>query len=294
MAEFLVAGLGEILWDVLADSEEIGGAPINFAYHAGALGADSIAVSTIGSDERGRRSIEELKARGLNLEAVSLNPEHATGFVEAKVDEHGVAHYLFPDNIAWDHLVLNDNALRFGPMVHAVCYGTLAQRSEKARNSIHAFLDAAPQAMKVYDMNLRQHFYSREIISKSLEKADVLKLNDDEIQTVAPMFDLKGTENQMLNYLHKKFNLKCSILTRGCKGSLIIGDGQEIENSGFAVDKLENTIGAGDSFTASTVLGLLLDHSLEEISKHANKLAAYVCSCKGAMPPIPEEFKLIK
>ncbi len=294
MAEFLVAGLGEILWDVLDDSEEIGGAPINFAYHAGALGAESIAVSTVGSDERGRRSIEELQARGLNLEAVSIDPDHATGFVEAKIDEHGVAHYMFPDNIAWDHLTLNDKAMSLGPRVHAVCYGTLAQRTEKSGNAIYDFLDAAPQAMKVYDMNLRQHFYSKEIISKSLEKADVLKLNDDEIQIVAPMFDLKGTENQMLKSLHEKFNLSCSILTRGSKGSLIIGYGQEIESVGVVVDKLKNTIGAGDSFTAATVLGLLLEHSLEDISKHANRLAAYVCSRKGAMPPIPEEFKLIK
>ncbi|WP_291326987.1 PfkB family carbohydrate kinase [Desulfovibrio sp. UCD-KL4C] len=294
MAEFLVAGLGEILWDVLNDSEEIGGAPINFAYHAGALGADSIAISTIGSDERGRRSIEELQARELNLEAVSIDPDHATGFVEAKIDKHGVAHYMFPDNIAWDHLTLNDKAMNLAPKIHAVCYGTLAQRNKKARNSIYAFLDAAPKAMKVYDMNLRQHFYSKEIISKSLEKADVLKLNDDEIQIVASMFDLKGTENQMLEILHNKFNLNCSILTRGSKGSLIIGYGQEIESDGIVLDILENTIGAGDSFTAATILGLLLEHSLSDISKHANKLAAYVCSCKGAMPPIPEEFKLIK
>ncbi len=294
MADFLIAGLGEILWDVLADSEEIGGAPINFAYHAGLLGADSIAISTIGDDERGKRAIKELTRRGLNLEAVSIDSKHATGFVEATIDAEGVAHYNFPDNIAWDYLVLNDKALSLAPKVDAVCFGTLAQRSEKSRTAIHAFLDRAPQALKVYDMNLRQHFYSEEIIRLSLEKAHVLKLNDDEIRTVAPMFNLSGSEQNMLSELHNKFDLKYSVLTRGGNGSLIMGDGKVVESSGVKVQNMQDTIGAGDSFTASTIIGLLQGHSLEDISDHANRLAAYVCSCKGAMPAIPTEYKLIK
>ncbi len=294
MTKLLVAGLGEILWDVLADSEEIGGAPINFAYHAGALGADSVAVSTIGNDKRGRQATKELLARGLNLEAVSIDQNHATGFVDASVDAEGVAHYFFPENIAWDHLALNDKAIRLAPRVNAVCFGTLAQRSEKSRTAINRFLNAAPQAMKVYDMNLRQHFYSKEIICDSLEKADVLKLNDDEIQAVAPMFSLTGNENEILRALHKKFNLQYSVLTRGGNGSLLIGNNEEVESNGVVVNNMTDTIGAGDSYTASVIIGLLLDHSLQEISKHANKLAAYVCSCKGAMPAIPDEYKLIK
>ncbi|WP_432737480.1 carbohydrate kinase family protein [Maridesulfovibrio sp. FT414] len=293
MAEYLVAGLGEILWDVLEDSEEIGGAPVNFAYHAGALGAEAIAVSTIGADERGRRAVAELTKRGLNLEAVSVDEDHPTGYVEAKVDENGVASYVFPDNIAWDHLTLNPMALSMAPLLDAVCFGTLAQRSEKSRNAIHAFLDAAPRALKVYDMNLRQNFYTPKIISSSLERADVLKLNDDEIKTVAAMFELKGTEQEMLQALHDRFNLKLSVLTRGGKGSLLTGSGRVVESSGSTVEHMVDTIGAGDSFTAAVIIGLLLDRSLEEISEHANRLAAYVCSCKGAMPAVPVEFKLI-
>ncbi|OEU67093.1 MAG: carbohydrate kinase [Desulfovibrio sp. S3730MH75] len=294
MADFLIAGLGEILWDVLADSEEIGGAPINFAYHAGILGADSIAISTIGNDERGKRAIKELTGRGLNLETVSIDHEHATGFVEATIDTKGVAHYNFPDNIAWDYLTLNDKALSLAPKVDAVCFGTLAQRSEKSRAAIHAFLEEAPQALKVYDMNLRQHFYSEEVIRLSLEKAHVLKLNDDEIRTVAPMFNLSGSEHNMLSELHNKFDLKYSVLTRGGNGSLLMGDEKVVESSGVKVQNMQDTIGAGDSFTASTIIGLLQGHSLEDISDHANRLAAYVCSCKGAMPAIPAEYKLIK
>ncbi|MBI9110666.1 carbohydrate kinase [Maridesulfovibrio ferrireducens] len=294
MAEFLIAGLGEILWDVLADSEEIGGAPVNFAYHAGVLGADSIAVSTIGNDERGRRAIKELTRRGLNLEAVSIDQEHATGFVEASVDADGVAHYIFPNNIAWDHLTLNAKALSLAPKVDAVCFGTLAQRSETARASIHVFLNEAPQALKVYDMNLRQHFYNEKIIRLSLEKAHVLKLNDDELRTVAPMFNLSGSEQKMLSELHNKFDLKYSVLTRGGNGSLLMGEGKVVESCGVEVQNMQDTIGAGDSFTASVIIGLLQGHSLEDISDHANRLAAYVCSCKGAMPAIPDEFKLIK
>lgn len=294
MDNFLVAGLGEILWDVLADSEEIGGAPINFAYHAGALGANSVAVSTIGADDRGRKAIDELHARGLNLEAVSIDTNHPTGFVEARIDEQGIAHYVFPDNIAWDHLTLNETALDLAPKVNAVCFGTLAQRGEKSRTAVNNFLDAAPQALKIYDMNLRQHFYTEEIIRSSLKKSDVLKLNDDEILTVASMFGLKGDDKEMLAELHDTFNLKYSVLTRGGNGSLLLGTGQIIENCGTPLEKIADTIGAGDSFTAAVIIGLLQGHSLEDISEHANRLAAFVCTCKGAMPPIPEEYKLIK
>lgn len=294
MKQFFIAGLGEILFDVLADSEEIGGAPVNFAYHAGRLGADGAAISTIGDDDRGRRACNELMNRDLCLSGMSIDREHATGYVEARLDDQGVATYYFPDDIAWDHLKLNDTAMNFATQVDAVCFGTLAQRSGESRKAIQTFLDAAPQALKVYDMNLRQDFYSKKIIAESLERADVLKLNDDEIKVVASMFSLEGCERDMLKKLHEDFKLKCSVLTRGDKGSLIISAEGEVEHPGIAVKEIADTIGAGDSFTASVVIGLLLGHSLAEISEHANKLAAHVCTCKGAMPAIPAEFKLIK
>ncbi|TIH15825.1 carbohydrate kinase [Marinifilum sp. JC120] len=294
MKQFFIAGLGEILFDVLADYEEIGGAPVNFAYHAGKLGADGAAVSTIGDDERGRRASKELMNRELCLSGVSIDRDHETGYVEARLDDQGVATYYFPDDIAWDHLKLNDTAMGFAPQVDAVCFGTLAQRSEISKKAIHTFLDAAPQALKVYDMNLRQLFYSKEIIAESLQRADVLKLNDDEIKVIATMFELKGSERDMLKKLHNEFELKCSVLTRGSNGSLIISDTDGVEHPGIKIKEIADTIGAGDSFTASVAIGLLLDHSLEEISEHANRLAAHVCTCKGAMPAIPNEFKLIK
>ncbi|WP_419781091.1 PfkB family carbohydrate kinase [Maridesulfovibrio sp.] len=294
MKQFFIAGLGEILFDVLADSEEIGGAPVNFAYHAGRLGADGAAISTIGNDDRGRRASSELMSRELCLSGVSIDRDHATGYVEARVDGQGVASYHFPDDIAWDHLKLNDAAMDFAAEVDAVCFGTLAQRSEESRKAIHAFLDAAPQALKVYDMNLRQKFYSKEIIAQSLERADVLKLNDEEIAVVAPMFGLKGSGRDMLRTLQDRFELKCAVLTRGDRGSLIIKGAEEVEHSGVEVKVIADTIGAGDSFTASVAIGLLMELPLEQISEHANRLAAHVCSCKGAMPAIPAEFKLIK
>ncbi len=293
MAEILVAGLGEILWDVLEDSEEIGGAPVNFAYHAGALGADSIAVSTIGDDERGRRAILELEKRGLNLEAVSIDYDHPTGYVEASVDGNGIASYTFPDDAAWDHLTLNPMALSLAPLVDAVCFGTLAQRNEISRNAILTFLDAAPKALKIYDMNLRQSFYTEEIIRKSLERADVLKLNDDEIRIITPMFNLEGDDGEKLASLGEQFNLMLAVLTRGENGSILISQDRYVENKGQPVENMADTIGAGDSFTAAVIIGLIKEQTLEEISEHANRLAAYVCSCKGAMPEVPDDFKLI-
>ncbi|WP_320170543.1 carbohydrate kinase [Maridesulfovibrio sp.] len=294
MADYLVAGLGEILWDVFGSSEELGGAPVNFAYHAGALGADSIAVSTVGSDERGRRALLELRNRGLNTEAVSVDEEHPTGYVKADVDGQGVASYLFPDDIAWDYLTLNAMALSLAPLVDAVCFGTLAQRCEKSRNAIQAFLDASPQALKVYDMNLRQDFYNPEIIRSSLSRADILKLNDEELEIVSSMFALEGGEEEMLKALHDQFNLRLSVLTRGSRGSLLITDAEVVDSLGTKVEKIEDTVGAGDAFTASVVIGTLLGLGLNEICEHAGRLAAYVCTCRGAMPEVPDEFRLIR
>lgn len=294
MAEILVAGLGEILWDVLEDSEEIGGAPVNFAYHAGALGAEAIAVSTIGSDERGRRAVIELEKRGLNLEAVSTKHSYPTGYVEASVDSNGIASYTFPEDTAWDHLTLNPMALSLAPLVDAVCFGTLAQRSEASRSAINVFLDATPKALKIFDMNLRQDFYTEEIIRRSLERADIVKLNDDEIEIISPMFGLEGDYGEKLSALNEQFDLMLSVLTRGDKGSILLSQDRYVESKGYKAEPLADTIGAGDAFTAAVVIGLIKEHTLEEISEHANRLAAYVCSHKGAMPEVPEEFRLIR
>jgi fructokinase len=287
-----VVGIGEILWDVLDDGEKLGGAPVNFAYHVNSLGASAIPISTIGDDDRGQRALGVLKNKGLRTDAVSLDPGHPTGYVQANVDDRGVANYSFPDDVAWDHLRFNEAALSILKDVKGVCFGTLAQRTSLSRSTIHHFLgQLSDTVLKVYDVNLRQHYYDRKVIETSFEMCNVIKLSDEELQVIKKMFSLPGEERAAVSGLIGTYNLKLAVITRGESGSLLATASEISEHPGFP-SQIADTIGAGDAFTAATTLGFLLGHDLDNINEHANRLAAYVCTQKGAMPPIPAEFRL--
>lgn len=288
-----VAGIGEILWDVLEDNEELGGAPINFAYHINALGGRGIPISTVGDDERGQRALVELANRGLNTETISKTPTFETGYIQVTIDKNGVPSYNFAYDTAWDHLILNKRVLAMANSLHGVCFGTLGQRSEQSRKAIYAFIDSLrTDTLKIYDLNLRQHFYSREVIETSLTKAHILKLSEEELQFIASMFSLEGGDETMLTELINSYCLKLAILTRGPDGCLLLSN-DECVDLPCLPSSVADTIGAGDAFTAAAVLGRLLGRPLAAIADHANQLAAYVCTCQGAMPPIPSELKLL-
>lgn len=293
MKKIVIAGIGEILWDVLADIEELGGAPVNFAYHTNALGAEGVAISTVGDDKRGEAALQQLKSRGVTTECVSVVSGAVTGYVKADIDDQGVATYTFPDDVAWDAIVINEKAREAAKRLDAVCFGSLGQRSQRSRQAIQGFLKGLDKkVIKVFDLNIRQNFYSREIIEHSLEIADVLKLNDDEIVVIKKMFDLDGTAEQVLRKLVDRFGLMLCVLTRGGHGSLLVTANNVSEHAGYNADVVD-TIGAGDSFTASTIIGLLQKKDLDAINDHANRIAAYVCSQQGAMPPVPPQYRLI-
>ncbi len=288
MKKYTIAGIGELLWDVMGDIEEIGGAPINFAYHVTALGARGIAISTIGQDKRGKRAIAELHKRGLEVEAISYSDMHITGYVAATLDGKGVATYNFPDDVAWDHLDINSFAQKIQSQLDAVCFGSLAQRSHSSRRAIHLFLDdLSDHTLKVFDVNLRQNFYSIEIIESSLQYADILKLNDEELPILAKLLHIEGPKNQRLSVLINRYNLKMAILSRGANGSILQTSEDFSEHPGITTP-IVDTIGAGDSFTAAVTIGYLQQLDLNDINEKANRLAAYVCSQQGAMPPIPD------
>ncbi len=292
MAEYTVVGIGELLWDVLDNSEKLGGAPINFAYHAKALGARAAIVSTVGDDRRGKKALLELSDKGLSTSAITTIKDAVTGYVRARLDDKGVASYEFPENTAWDNLQLNDAAKKLAPGLDAVCFGSLAQRSEVSRRKIREFLhQLPPSALKVFDLNLRQNFYQKSIIEESLQLADILKLNDDELEIISGLFELSGGTRARLDRLISLFHLDLIALTRGERGSLLIGPDKFSEHPGFRT-KIVDTIGAGDSFTAVVTLGLLSGVELDSINNHANLAAAYVCSCQGAMPPMPADLRL--
>ena len=288
-----IVGIGEVLWDLLLTGPQLGGAPANFAYHAHALGAEAHVITRVGSDDQGREILRRFRDMGLRHGAVQIDERAPTGTATVALSGNGLAHFTIQDNVAWDYLVADEKAITLASSADAICFGSLAQRSESSRNAIQKLVASSPaQALRVFDVNLRQRFYTREVIERSLQLANVLKLNNDELPTLAAMFNLIGsTENQMES-LARIFGLKVVALTRGANGSLLYQDLEDTRWSDCVSVPVEvvDTVGAGDSFTAALVLGLLTKMHLDEINAVANAVARYVCSQAGATPELPLEF----
>ena len=276
-----IVGIGEILWDMLPAGKQLGGAPMNFAYHAKQLGGEAYMVSAIGNDKLGAEILKKLKEVSLNKKFVQIKREFPTGTVDVKIDEHGKPEYVIHENVAWDFIEWNDEIAALTEKTDAVCFGSLAQRSEVSRTTILKFIkNVGEKCIKLFDINLRQNFYSKEIIEKSLAYASILKLNDEELPVVAQMFGFSGDEKKIISDIIQKFNLELVALTRGANGSLLVSKNELSELPGKKVE-IVDTVGAGDSFSAAVVCGLLEEKSLDEINKTANELAAKVCTQKG-------------
>jgi len=288
----MAAGIGEILWDMLPEGRQLGGAPANFAYHFNEMGGQSLTISRVGDDEPGRTALAQLQQQGLNIDAVTVDPEHETGRVDVFVDENGIASYIFPDHVAWDYIEANEAASKALSKLDAVCFGTLAQRNAVARRNIMAILKKLPQkTLKIFDINLRKTFFTRETIETSLHIADVLKINDVELEIVGKLFGVEGSEEEKIQQLIERFSLTMGALTRGEKGSLLMTRKKFSDHPGIAT-AIRDTIGAGDSFTAALGLGWLQGLPLGEINRRASEVAAFVCSQSGAMPPLPKQFHI--
>jgi fructokinase len=288
--DFAIVGLGELLWDLFPDGPRFGGAPVNFACHAAALGADVHVVTNVGNDTLGREALQALASHGVKTDTVAICDEAPTGTVQVAVDAAGKATFTFAPDVAWDHLHWSEGLARLAATCDAVCFGTLAQRSSKSRQTIQHFVSARRAvALRIFDINLRPPFYSEEVIRESLGLADVLKLNDDELPILAAMFDMAGSDVEMLAQLARQFDLQLVALTRGPKGAILVRGGTISEAPGVSV-AVKDTVGAGDAFTASLVLGMLRNEPLDQINRRACAVASYVCSQTGATPPLPDEL----
>lgn len=277
-----VVAIGEILWDIFPDDKRIGGAPANFAYYAHKLGERVALISRVGQDSLGRQAMSACHSAGLIADFIQKDLIHPTGKVRVDLDKRGVPRFEIEPNSAWDFLEENETVISLTKVARAVCFGTLAQRNENSRKTIQNLLDmVGPGCLRVLDLNLRPPFYDREVIESSLRKADVLKLNSDELKILSGFYSLKGNPAELVRALLDKFSLKYVALTRGSEGSLIISQGRESEHPGYLVNVVD-TVGAGDAFTAALVCGLLSNRDLDEISKLANQLASFVCTKQGA------------
>lgn len=277
----VIVGIGEILWDMLPAGKALGGAPANFAYHALRLGEEGWAVSAIGDDPLGAEIMDIVTRKRLrHIIAVTDKP---TGTVQVELDDKGVPGYNIKEDVAWDNIPFTPEMEALAARADAVCFGSLVQRMA-SRDSVLRFLRATrPEALRVFDINLRQHYYSREVIDESLKLADILKINDEEIRIVADMFGLGDDDTAACRALIARYGLQLVILTKGADGSEVITEDESFPQKAGKV-KVVDTVGAGDSFTAAFVVAYLRGLSLSDAQRLANETAAYVCSCKGAMP----------
>lgn len=284
----VVVGIGEALWDVLPDGKKVGGAPANFAYHVSQFGIDSCAASAIGNDRLGDELNTTLEERGLKTLMPSV--AYPTGTVIVEVDQLGIPSYDIKENVAWDNIPFTPELESLARRTRAVAFGSLSQRNIVSRSTINAFLDAMPDedTLKIFDINLRQGFYTPEIICNSIEKCNILKINDEELVIISRLFGYPGIDLQDKCWiLLGKYNLDALILTCGVNGSYVFTPG----NVSFVeTPKVEvaDTVGAGDSFTAAFTAAILKGKTIPEAHQLAVNVSAYVCTQAGAMPALPE------
>lgn len=278
----LIVGLGEILWDCLPEGKKLGGAPANFAFHARLFGADSVAISAIGNDELGDEILRELDEKGLKY--LLPRVEQETGTVQVTLDGEGIPSYEIKTGVAWDNIPFLPEIEQLAEKCDCVCFGSLAQRSEVSRNTIQEFLKHTPEScLKIFDINLRQQFYTKELIHDNLHACNVLKINDEELDIVAEIFGFSNLSvEDKCKRLLEQYSLEMVILTCGVNGSYVFAPNQK---SFLETPKVEvaDTVGAGDSFTGAFAASILAGKTICEAHQLAVKVSAFICTQKGAM-----------
>ena len=283
----MIVGLGEALWDVLPEGKKLGGAPANFAYHTGQFGLDTLAISALGEDRLGDETIAAIEEHGLNY--MMPRVPYPTGTVQVTLDDEGIPAYDIKENVAWDNIPFTDEMKAVAQNCRAVCFGSLAQRNVVSRETIKKFLSTTPDdCMKIFDINLRQNFYTKEVIDDSLHLCNVLKINDEELVVIGRMFGYPGLDMQDKCWLLLgKYNLDILVLTCGVNGSYVFTPGSM---SFYETPKVEvaDTVGAGDSFTGTFCACILKGKSVADAHRIAVDASAFVCTQKGAMPKLPD------
>jgi fructokinase len=284
----IMVGLGEILWDLLPSGKQLGGAPANFAYMVKVLGDEGIVASRTGSDDLGHEARKTMKTLGLNPSFLQSDEKHSTGVVKVLIDGAGQPEFTIASDVSWDHLEWTTAWEGLAARADAICFGSLAQRSEESRGTVHRFLEASKEnALRIYDVNLREPFYSKDIIIDSLRLANIAKLNADELVKVCGLLNIPGqNEQEMSQRLLTRFDLKLVCITRGTAGSLLLSPDQIVEHGGFKV-AVADAIGAGDAFTACLAHHYIRGQSLHTISELANGFASWVATQTGATPTVP-------
>ena len=282
----IVVGIGELLWDVLPTGKRAGGAPINFVYHATQMGAEGYAISAVGNDLSGTEIVQELEKNHISNSLVTV--EYPTGSVMVELKE-GIPTYTIIEGVAWDHIPLTQESIDLIKRADAICFGTLALRSQASKETILSLLSYAREdALRFFDINIRQSYYSKELIETLLHKANVFKINDEELVLLRDMCKLEGSDDEVCRQILQMYNLKYLVLTAGCAFSSIY-TADEVSTIPTPRVEVADTVGAGDSFSGAFVYSVLTGKSLREAHQTAVETAAFVCTQEGAWPPYPNK-----
>lgn len=284
-----VVGLGEILWDVFPERKVLGGAPANFAYHVSQFGYNGYAVSAIGDDLLGKEILSSLQEKELNY--LIETTDYPTGTVQVTLNKAGVPEYEICENVAWDNIPFTAKAENLAKNTGTVSFGSLAQRNGVSRETIKRFLGAMPEnSLKIFDINLRQEFYTKELIDESLTLCNVLKINDDEVAVISKLYGYKKySEQDICKKILNDYNLEIVILTKGIDGSFVFTD-KETSYQPTPKVHVADTVGAGDSFTAAFVASYMHGDRITDAHQLAMEVSAYVCTQHGAMPKLPDAY----
>jgi len=292
MKKFTTVGLGELLWDVFPQGRQLGGAPANFAYMTSMLGDEGVVASRVGKDELGEEARRRLERLGITTAYIQIDPSCRTGTACVEVDSNGQPTFQFANPSAWDCFEWTSDWQSLAQQADAVCFGSLAQRSPLSRRTTHSFLESIrPETTRVFDVNLRQSYYSAEILAGSAKLADVIKLNHDELPTVVRLLGFSFHDEQSAaEWLLHTFRIKLVCITRGAAGSLLVGEYARHEHPGIPAT-VADTVGSGDAFTAALVYHYLRRDSLATMNEAANRMGSWVASQTGATPA-PDETRL--
>ena len=283
--KYNVAGFGEVLWDIYPETKTLGGAPSNFAIHSQKLGANSFLISCLGDDSLGKDAKILLNDFGLNTSGIQVNKYFPTGRVVVNLDQMGNPSYKIDEESAWDHIIFDENMRNICKFLDTVCFGTLVQRNSNSKRALKKILDSTPlNCLMVFDVNFRQEFYNKEIIKLSLERADIVKMNQFEFYQIANMVCISQEWKKGALSLIHEFDLKLVIITLGENGSILATKNDYIVHTPENKLNVVSTVGAGDAYTASVVMGWLNKKPLNEIVIEATNLASHVCGFEGAIP----------
>ena len=283
----VIVGLGEVLWDLLPHGKFLGGAPANFAFHASQLGAEGIVASAVGRDVLGDEIVARLESLGLSTDYLQRN-DSPTGTVTATLDTEGKASYTIHEDTAWDQFKISFEWDALSKRADAICFGSLAQRTPGSRGILRRFVQLTPpHCLRLFDINLRQHYFGHATVHFSLQLAHVFKLNDEELPVVAELLELSGSEESLIAAFWERYpSLRVVALTRGANGSTLFTRFRRSDHPGYplAAGVVPDTVGAGDAFTAALAVGLLRFEDLDTIHARASRIASFVCSQPGATP----------